>query len=174
MRNQLERFEKWFIENGGQLGENLSLSYDSNSGVNLRLSEGSELVPGSCIISCPHSLSLSFLDASDNGNPLIDQLITQVPARLSPINVMRFFLMEQFQLGELSSWWPYVQILPQPSSTYCFNTPLYYDEVDWCWIRGTSLEAAAKRTEEQWREEHALALQFLHSDIFGRYTWSVD
>ncbi|KAL8825592.1 MAG: hypothetical protein Q9170_007736 [Blastenia crenularia] len=90
------------------------------------------------------------------------------------LNILRFFLVEQFHLDTQSFWSPYLDTLPDPSAKHPFDTPLYYNDDDLKWIHGTSLEHSNRRIEESWHDEHAQGLRALRQDIKERYPWSVN
>ncbi|KAL8838261.1 MAG: hypothetical protein Q9176_005190 [Flavoplaca citrina] len=132
--------------------------------------------PGSCIISCPHVLSLSSFNAQDSQNPFTDQFGDDAAgetASLSNLNLLRFFLIEQYRLGSQSFWWPYIHTLPSPSAEYPFNTPMYYDDDDKKWLQGTSLAHSTRIIDQSWREEHAQGLRRLRNGNFDRYPWEI-
>ena len=86
--------------------------------------------------------------------------------------------MDEFLKGEESFWHPYIQMLPQPGP-YGFETPLYYDDGDRDWIRGTNLEAATTAREKQWRQEYLHFLGLVATSGEHKHTlfegkWYVD
>ena len=143
---------RWLQKAGGSLHPAVEIVYtDYPVGYSLRVREGHHLPAGSQVVACPNSLVLSVLSIDPGSHlwcgksgPCHDQL---------PEVLTRFHLMEEFLKGEESFWHPYIQMLPQPGQ-YSFDTPLYYDEGDRDWIRGTNLEGATVAREEQWRQEY--------------------
>ena len=124
------------------------------------------------IISCPHALTFS-LATWGNRDPSVS--MSKVDTRsLTQTVALRLALMEEYLLGKDSSWWPYINILPQPvpeSTTpedapkdnitaipkKPFHTPLYFDEDDMLWLDGTNLGSAARQRAGAWKEEFEMA-----------------
>ena len=82
--------------------------------------------------------------------------------------------MKQRLLEVQSLWWPYIKSLP-----LSFNTPLWYDEIDLIWLRGTNLGNAKDIREEAWRQEYEKTMQSLfHSGFDAKakqlWTWYVN
>ncbi|KAL8711254.1 MAG: hypothetical protein Q9225_007157 [Loekoesia sp. 1 TL-2023] len=176
MVDKLEVFRQWFLDGGGRLGEHVELRKDSNHNAHLRVAEGYGLKPGSCIVSCPHALTLSDFNARDAMNsPLNDICFAafEDANAVSSVSLLRFFLIEQLHLGTMSFWWPYIDILPDPFSEYSFDTPLYYSEDDLKWIHGTSLEHSTRKIEGLWRDDYAQGLQALRQEVKDRYPWNL-
>ncbi|KAL8869450.1 MAG: hypothetical protein Q9174_004264 [Haloplaca sp. 1 TL-2023] len=172
MDDRFHNFGKWFQQNNGHFGESVELAYKPDRGLHLCTRPGIELPSDGCIVSCPRSLTLSSFNASHGKDAFVERFKHGVQNDLpsiSEISLLRFFLLEQFQLGASSFWSPYINILPDPYSDFPFNTPLYYDDEDLKWIRGTSLEHSLRRTEAMWREEHSQGIQMLLQDHEGRY-----
>ena len=176
MDGHFQDFGSWFLRYGGRFGESVELAYKPERGLHLCTRPGIELPKDECIVSCPRSLTLSSLNASRDQDAFLEQFnygVKNDPSSISEISLLRFFLVEQFQRGTSSFWSPYINILPDAYSDFPFDTPLYYDDEDLKWIRGTGLEHGMRRTEATWREEHSKGIQLLHQDYEGRYPWSV-
>ncbi len=132
-------FETWFLTNGGYIHPSIELASSSSSGNLFRVMPENTVPSASTIVSCPHSLALSWPSAHKFHYPDVQlPLCTQHVAT-------RLFLMKQKLLKDQSPWWPYVKILPET-----FRTPLYYDFEDCAWIRGTNLGRARKVREDAW------------------------
>ena len=177
MADKLEVFEEWFLNGGGHFGKHVKLQYDAQRNMHLRVAEGHRIDAGSCIVSCPHTLALSDLNAREGNNSFHDSIkifACRAAAPISNLNLFRFFLVEQLRLGVQSIWWPYIDTLPDPNGESPFNTPLYYSDDDLRWIRGTSLEHSKRKIEELWRAENAQCLQAAGQDTKDRYSWSVN
>ncbi|KAI4284577.1 MAG: hypothetical protein L6R35_004872 [Caloplaca aegaea] len=164
MTEKLLLFKKWFLDGGGHFGDHVELQYDGQRNLHLRVADGQRLEAGSCVVSCPHALTLSHLNVRRGKCEAIS---------VFSLNLLRFFLIEQYHLGEQSFWWPYIRILPDPLSEYPFDTPLYYNDDDLKWIQGTSLEHSRRNMEAMWREEHAHGLQNLLPSDRSHYPWKL-
>lgn len=176
MEGKIEDFQTWFLRHGGFFGEHVELAYRPLRGLHLRISPESNLKPTSCVVSCPHALSLSSLDASVDPDPFTNQFGHDAAGEstpLSSLNLLRYFLVEQYQLGPRSFWWPYIHTLPHPSAEYPFDTPMYYDHHDQKWLQGTSLAHSTTLIDRTWRDEHAQGLRRLRHGNYDRYPWSV-
>ncbi|KAL8815037.1 MAG: hypothetical protein Q9223_005792 [Gallowayella weberi] len=147
MDDKLQAFRHWFLEHGGTFGEHVELHYKPARGSHLRLSQKSTLSAGSCIISCPHSLTLSCYNAHSFADEFGHDPAGDANS-ISSWNLFRFFLVEQYQLKNESFWQPYICTLPDPLTKHPFNTPLYYDEEDSTFLRGTSLEPGATNMQK--------------------------
>lgn len=176
MANKLEIFKEWFLKGGGQFGQHVELQYDPQRKVHLRVAVDQELLSGSCIVSCPHALTLSQFNIREGRSATGDELpasATNEATSISSLSLLRFFLIEQYHLRTQSFWWPYINLLPDPFAEHPFDTPLYYDDDDLEWVRGTSLEHSRRKTEQLWKDEHAQGLQTLRQSNEDIYTWSV-
>jgi hypothetical protein len=133
---------------GGNLHENVHLSYDENIGTHLRVKSNG--VPSNThIINTPVVTTMSYFNAIDHragethfpshGVNLHPAFIESVDAE----EVAIFFLVGQYLRGSESFWYPYLQTLPQPGSLT--TLPYYGDDEDVEWLEGTSLAEARKQ-----------------------------
>ena len=166
----------WFISNGGTIHPDVEIASGS-MGNHLRLRANCSLSPGTMIVSCPHNLTISWLNLATGETPFIDRF------RLSPVRdgstvvtkfvLVRFFLVEQYLLGDQSFWWPYIRCLPQPFEGDALNRLLWYDDTDLLWLRGTNMEDAMKIMERNRRREYDEAIGALSdTDTDARDAWS--
>ncbi|MCJ1463234.1 hypothetical protein MMC07_001839 [Pseudocyphellaria aurata] len=156
-----EDFRSWFLLHGGALHPEINIDSDSD-GYFIRMCDEQDLLPGARVISCPHTLIISWLKAVQD--PFLGQLDLQsVSPLINQLVISRIFLMEQFLLREQSLWWPYIRMLPQPDALHTFNSPLCYGPEDLAWIRGTNLEFGAQRMESKWRQEYEEATSLFKS-----------
>ncbi|KAL8710716.1 MAG: hypothetical protein Q9220_004734 [cf. Caloplaca sp. 1 TL-2023] len=165
MEGPIGEFRRWFLDHGGSFGDHVELQHDSVRGVHLRVAQGSRVCSASGLISCPHTLTLSYFDVTTDGEPFTNKSsqdnVASATGLISPLNALRFFLIEQFHLGKSSRWHPYINLLPSPFEDYPFNTPFYYKGEDAKWLEGTSLEHGMRSTERLWRDEHLQGLEKL-------------
>ena len=166
----------WFTSNGGKIHPDVEIA-SGFTGNHLRLKAGCSLAPGAMIVLCPHDLTISWLNLTAGQTPFLDRF------RLTPVNggstvvtkfvLVRFFLVEQYLLGERSFWWPYIRCLPQPFKGSALNESLWYDDDDFIWLRGTNMEDATRRTEERRRREYGEGIGALsEEEIDAREAWS--
>lgn len=160
-----EDFEFWFLTNGGYLHPSVDIA-SGDDGNFVRVKQDHVLLPGSMVVSCPHELTISWRGVNQHQFP-------DVCSTFAPHVATRLFLMKQYLLREKSPWWPYINSLPRS-----FSTPLWYDDNDLIWLRGTNLGNAKEVREEAWRQEHENAMQSLFADGFGfelkhLWTWFV-
>lgn len=155
-------FKRWFLAYGGKFDGNVGIDLDSG-GFYLRVTNEKDLSAGTLVVSCPHSLIISWLSVVND--PSFSKLdLNSVEQQILHQSVLtRFFLVNQFLLQKESRWWPYVRLLPQPGSARNFNTPLWYNTEDLSWIRGTNLEFGLKKIEESWRQEYDTAIDLFAS-----------
>lgn len=156
-----ENFKSWFLTHGGSFHPDTDIGSNAD-GFFICVRGERDLLPGARVVSCPHALIISWLNAFRD--PLLGQFDLQSVSRLiSQLVITRIFLMIQFLLREQSLWWPYIRMLPQPDALHKFNTPLWYEPEDLAWIRGTNLEFGAQRTERLLRQEYEEAASLFRS-----------
>ena len=158
-------FESWFLANGGYLHPSVEIASGDEGNI-IRVKQDHTLLPGSMIVSCPHELTISWPGVNKCHFPHVHSTFT-------PHIATRLFLMKQYLLREHSPWWPYINSLPRS-----FSTPLWYDDDDLIWLRGTNLGKAKEIREEAWRQEYENAMQLLFADGSGLermtpWTWFV-
>ena len=147
-----EDFESWFLANGGYLHPSVEIASGNGDGNYVRVKQDAILLPGSIIVSCPHHLTISW--------PIVNQHhFPEIHSTFSPHVATRLFLIKQRLLKAQSLWWPYINSLPRS-----FSTPLWYDEDDLVWLRGTNLGNAKEIREEAWRQEYENAMQSLFAN----------
>lgn len=168
-----EEFQSWFLNGGGILHSSVEIASDS-TGSFLRTRHGQNLSPGSYIVSCPHTLTLSWLNVIHGSESFLNCFDMQSASRLINETVLtRFFLMKQYALKERSFWWPYIQSLPQPNFLNHLNMPFWYDAEDLIWIRGTNIEYAMREKEQLWRREFEEGARLLALEGFDEnQNWS--
>ena len=153
----------WFLRHGGILHEGVELVHGSQG---YYLCSGAEinLAVDSLIISCPHKLTISWLNAKEC---LPEKFINATVPYIST----RFFLIQQRLLCGSSFWWPYIQALPGPTQE-CLHTPMWYSMDDLLWIKGTNLEAAVSHRSEKWRQEYEEGIRLLGLSERQRKEWT--
>lgn len=126
MSSAVERFQKWFISQGGFLHPAVELVYGAEKGISLfvKNDEAFEVPsPGTILASCPHELSLSSLNAFKDVSPLfsmhgthgqISELPSDVLRDAGPRFIAAILLCVEYLRGEQSFWANYIDILPGP------------------------------------------------------------
>ena len=160
------RFVEWFTKNGGYLHPSVEVVYSDAFGHYFQVKQGSELSPGDEVVSCPHSLTISVLDA-ESASPSWPKLLDISADRAAEI-LTRFFLIEEFLMQESSFWWPYIRMLPQPDRREFLTTPIWYDKQDLIWIAGSNLEGARSSRLAAWKADHKLLVEALDERTWNR------
>lgn len=98
---------------------------------------------------------------------------------LDTTTLTRFMLIEAYLRGTMSTFHPYISMLPQPDTDSPFNTPLYWSEAERAIIKGTNLYEATFHRERVWEtefEQAKAALQTLvpaKKDHVASYTFEL-
>ncbi|KAI9879562.1 MAG: hypothetical protein M1830_008096 [Pleopsidium flavum] len=174
----MDRLFQWFGTHDGQMSKLLELAKGASYGYYLRVREdGETLSKKSCVINCPYSLTLSYLNAisappfQSHGDSLPQQFLGDMDRH----TVTVFFLMLQYLKKENSFWWPYICTLPQPEEAEKVGTPFWFSKADRLWLLGTDLEEASLSRIATWKTDWERALQRLRA--LGRpaeaYTWEL-
>ena len=135
-------------------------------GHHLRVKKGFVLAPGDQIVSCPHLLTISILNAEEAEPPWPE--LRDVSTDIAADILTRFFLIEEYLMQEASFWWSYMQMLPQPDQTELLSTPVWYDENDLAWIAGTNLEGARRSRLAAWQAEYRCFMDLLEERTWDR------
>lgn len=167
-------FRQWFLSQGGHFHPNVDIASDSN-GSYLRACNQRDLAAGTCVVSCPSCLTISWYNAVQD--PFLGHFgLQSATQHIKQSMLTRFFLIKQFLLQEQSPWWLYIRTLPQPDDTTMFNTPLWYEHEDFVWICGTNLELSAQKLYANWLEEHEQAMNVFslrNSEQAKLWSWFV-
>ncbi|GAD94457.1 SET domain protein [Paecilomyces variotii No. 5] len=178
--------QEWVTQHGGRLDETVQLARDDSRGVHIQVrpDRASAVPRGTCVITTPLPLTMSYFDAIDYTS-LKDQSVenpfsshgVKLPRgfidAVGPQETTAFFLMGHYLKGRESFWYPYIRTLPPPGE---LTTPLYYEGEDLEWLQGTSLYAARQQRLEIWKDKYETDVRALKEWGFGdaeRYTWDV-
>ncbi|KAI5237028.1 SET domain-containing protein [Aureobasidium subglaciale] len=164
----MDAFENWFRSNGGYLHPAVRLAHDKDQGSHFRAI--AVLEPGTHVLTVPHSLSMSNLNAQvDDDFPVF-----RTHAKEFTVEGLSFFyLMAQWLNKDKSFWKPYLDILPTPEQG--FETPIFYDEEDRKWLEGTDLHPTLLGREAAWKKYWEDGVQVMKSagmDV-TEYTWNL-
>ncbi len=169
----METLVKWVIAHGGDLHDGVRLATDPSLGTLLKAHRSLE--PQTTVITCPHSLTISYLNAiscsgfSPHGPIFPSSFLDALPPR----TITAFFLSQQFLLGEKSFWSPYIKTLPQPAEVEKLGTPLYFSDDDRLWLKGTNMENGYLERETEWKDLWAKGVSVLKEEAWptDEYTW---
>lgn len=166
---QTDLLVEWAHENGATLDPKVEV-YQGEYGTSLRvkrpkgLTPASPLPPNSSIVSCSYGISLSYLNALDEFSELPSRsppMPKQFLEEVDPHTIGRFFLMQQYLLGEQSFWAPYIESLPQPDEAKKLATPLFWDDEALECLKGTNIAVEVVRRKMGWSDQFKVALQRL-------------
>ncbi|KAB8336891.1 hypothetical protein FH972_021199 [Carpinus fangiana] len=181
-RARFLEFLEWFEACGGWLSDYVEFKFSLSRGVHLcvKTTSPSHSIPSkTTVLSCPHELTLSALNAWDvpplypNRNPKeFHTKRLDLPENLlegaRPQAAAALWLVAQRKLGDKSWWAPYINTLPgvAPNSGMhtgagilgmgYVNTPIWWDLLERQWIAGTNLEKGLVDLESIWEKDWTL------------------
>lgn len=157
----MDQFLAWFISGGGIIHPDVEIA-DNLTGSYLRARSEHDIAAGSPLISCPHSLVISWPQVMHGPDQFLRRFDVQhASCLINEAVIIRFFLIRQYVLKESSYWWLYIRSLPQPDAGEHLDTPLWYASEDLLWIQGTTLESGVKARERMWRQEYEEGMKLL-------------
>ena len=174
-----DEWSAWFVAGGGMIHPAVEVASDM-TGSYLRARSGHDIAAESSVISCPHSLIISWHQVCQGPESFLSHFDLQRASHLvSPAVIIRFFLIRQYVLKEKSRWWPYIRSLPHPDAGDHMDTPLWYGSRESVWIQGTNLEFGAQTQEELWRKEYQEGIGLLvppadEPAYLWSWSWSVN
>ena len=145
--------------NGGVLHSAVEAVVSEVDGYFLRVVPDLHLPAGSRVLQCPHNLTLSVMDMEWAEDPWPQEFMRRW--REEPEVLTRFFLVEQYLKKKESFWWPYIQMLPQPTEPELLRTPMWYEGADTDWVRGTNLDGARIGRLAAWKKDHSECIEVL-------------
>ncbi|KAI0484554.1 hypothetical protein GGR56DRAFT_30168 [Xylariaceae sp. FL0804] len=173
---------RWVEEAGGRLHPAVEVYHDPVTQASLRVrasAGGATVQPGDVVVDLPLSASLSYLNAISGHPDLAGGALPSASAaaafkpprdgayfpaaflRETPPHVVgRFFLVQQYLLGDASPWWPYVRTLPQPGQMGAM-LPLCWPSDDAEFLRGTDAAVAVEEIRATLRREYRRAARLL-------------
>ena len=174
--SRIQALIAWFKQGGGRIHPAVEIVHEEGFGFCLKVRHDAHVPAGSTVIACPQQLTLSILDAESIDHLWPEEFKQKL--KDSPEVLVRIFIVEQILKGPKSFWWPYINMLPNLLGQHPL-TPMYYDEDDSVWIRGTNLDAARVSRLASWKQEYddAIALISCCDEPRRRqidlYSWSV-
>jgi protein-histidine N-methyltransferase len=170
----------WAISNGATLHPSIEVYHDGITKFSLRVKPDSPAIePSATILSCPPTLSLSYLNSQHN-SPLRARTGSDTASSaanepafppqfmdlIEPHVIGRFFLIQQYLLGERSFWYPYIATLQQPEHISSWSLPAFWPDEDIALLTGTNLDGAAEATRKHARREYKAAHRLLREADF--------
>lgn len=156
----------WAKQNGGELHPAVEVFNDPATGNSFRVREGHALRPGDGIVTCPLSLTLSYLnclpDVESRGVRVDKDAFSQEFIDALPPHVVgRFFLIKQYLLGPKSFWHPYFATLPQPDQLDSWCLPPSWPTDDMELLEDTNVHTAVGEIKAQLKSEFKQAMSIL-------------
>ncbi|PKS13058.1 hypothetical protein jhhlp_000399 [Lomentospora prolificans] len=180
---QADRYDalrSWAGSHGAQLHPNIEIAQDPVTGAGFQVKAnppGLQVNGGDTVVTCPMSITLSYLNALPNPPPGFRQESdeSQFPSHFlkgAPPHVIgRFFLIKQYLLGKDSFWWPYIQALPQPDQQSSWLIPPFWPDEDVAYLHGTNLEISIREIRSTLQDEYEKAKRLLEGwKNWGDYT----
>ena len=162
-----EALETWLRSHGAYIHPSIRIVSSKEAGIHARAT--APIPPGTTIISMPHSLALSPLNALvDDSFPVF----RKQKHRFKVEAIGFFYLMSQYINREESFWKPYLDALPSPESE--MTQPLFFEELEnVAWLQGTDVWFTNLSRVEVYEEYYHDGLEVLKdADIDVRpYTW---
>lgn len=167
----------WAASHGAELHPNIKIAQDPATGAGFRVKNDLQVKPGDTVVTCPMSITLSYLNALPNPPPGFHQesedarfpseFLNEAP----PHVISRFFLMKQYLLEKRSFWWPYIRALPQPEQLSSWFLPPFWPEEDLAYLDGTNLEVSVTEIKATLKNEFKEARRLLKGwQNWGDYT----
>ncbi|KAJ6198665.1 hypothetical protein J3E72DRAFT_238787 [Bipolaris maydis] len=157
-----ENLVNWFVQHGGHLSPHVQLAYTHAQGFHLCARTP---LTSPVVASCPLNLTLSILNL-DSGEKEVQHIqspLQQCRDKIPDHILAYLLLLEQRDKGNDSPWSAYLACLPGPRD---MTTPLWFDDVDFAFLAGTSLAPAAKERKAELRQQWEHALQVIkHLDL---------
>ena len=157
--------------NGARLHPDISIAENEASGLYWHADE--DIEPGSTIISVPHKLSLSYLNAMvDEDWPVFKRYRDRFEPKDAIETITFFYLMIQYIHRDKSFWKAYLEALPQPEGYHL--QPLFYDDPkDQAWLQGTDVwftnMTRVQRYQKMFEDGKAIFQEAACDD--SRYDW---
>lgn len=178
-RKRIDKLLAWAQHHGATLHPSLQVYHDDVTKFSLRVRPdvAAGLEPGFTAVSCPLSLTLSYLNALVDG-PLVllspsGHHAPAFPARfmtsIPPHVIGRFFLMQQYLRGPNSFWSPYISALPQPEQVNSWALPPFWPDDDIAFLGGTNAYVAIGEIQDNVKREFKQARKVLKEENFPNW-----
>lgn len=147
-----EALVQWFIGNGGQLSNDVHIDFSDSRGFHMRAVRP---LNSPTVVTCPLKLTLSCLNLDPNQKDVlpVDSCLQPCQGKIPDHILTYLLLIEQRNKGKESPWHAYIDCLPGAES---MTTPLWFNDEDLTFLKGTSLAPAAKERRsvyhQQWEQ----------------------
>ena len=168
---------QWVEQDGGRLNPGVEIYHNEVTKGSFRVKDGCKIDKGDAVVTLPLSKSLSFLNAI-NDHPDFEgasfphivkaenslYFPTEFLKSTPPHVVGRFFLMQQYLIGQDSVWWPYIQSLPQPEHM-AGSLPAMWPSDDLEFLEGTNAHVAVEEIKSNLKKEFKQAMKLLQESF---------
>lgn len=147
---KIRDLEDFLQTHGGHLHPEISIAENETAGLHWRAKK--DIEPGSTIISTPHTLAFSYLNALvDEEWPVFKNCREQFRPDFAVEAITFFYLMVQYHNRANSFWRPYLNALPGPEEEH--TQPLFFeDDQDRAWLEHTDVWHTNLTRTERYRQ----------------------
>ncbi len=166
---ETKALETWLRANGAYLHPSVHIFESASSGVHMRVSDGSLPAATTSVASAPHSLALSYLNATVDEQYPVFKISRQ---KLAVEAIGFFYLMTQHLNRNSSFWKPYIDTLPSPESD--LTQPLFFETPeDIAWLDGTDVWYTVTARKKIYEEYYHTGIRLLSQAGIDTeaYTW---
>jgi protein-histidine N-methyltransferase len=167
---------EWAKEHGAALHPSIEIRLDPEMGASFKVREARpemEVQPGGQVVTCPMSLTLSYLNSlptppqhfHKDARPFPSRFLASTP----PHVISRFLLMKEYLAGTSSFWSPYIRILPQPENLSGWSLPPFWPADDQELLEGTNLDATIQEIKARLKAEFKAARKILEEDMWENW-----
>ncbi|KAK4445869.1 ribosomal lysine N-methyltransferase set10 [Podospora aff. communis PSN243] len=173
-RKRFEKLESWAQSHGARLHPSLEVYHDDVTKFSLRVRESAALLdPGFVAVTCPLSLTLSYLNALADGPFTSASSASETPtfparfmASVPPHVIGRFFLIHEYLKGTDSFWHPYIAALPRPEQLASWALPAFWPDEDVDFLEATNAAVAIEEIQANVKREFKQARKALKEEGF--------
>lgn len=180
--SRFSELTSWACQHGAHLHPSVEIYNDDLTKFSLRVKQSASPLPADGAenfpaVSCPYTISLSYLNAIIGG-PFAqdDEQTTPSPTfppmfmdQLPPHVIGRFFLIHEYLKGRDSFWWPYIATLPQPEQISSWTLPAFWPEEDIDVLEGTNVHVAIREIQANIKLEFKQARKILKEMDFHNW-----
>lgn len=175
----IHQLVEWGEQNHAILNPDVGIYLDDLCGLSLKALQNID--PGTELVTCPKRISLSYLNAINEGwNSKVQfpQEFLDLDAEGEPHIIGHFFLVKQYLLGQDSFWFSYIRTLPQPNDSKKLAIPVWWPQSDQAFLEGTNAGPPIKKRQDIWVEEWSRGISLLGTDeawkgyTYDLYQWA--